>query len=173
MRAEGHLARREANFQPLTPLDFLERTVSIYPDQTAVIWRDRRWTYKEFGELVGRFAAMLRGAGVQRGDVVSVMAQNRPEMLAAHYAVPMLGAVLGAINTRLDPQTIGYILDHSESRLFIVDPGCSGTAEEAALHSPVRVMTLNSADRISGGQSFDDLVAAARPAPLDVNEVRD
>src|SRR5918997_2608835 len=142
MRAEGHLARREANFQPLTPLDFLQRTVSIYPDQLAVIWRDRRWTYREFAELVGRFAALLRSAGVQRGDVVSIMAQNRPEMLAAHYAVPMVGAVLGAINTRVDPETIGYILDHSESRLFIVDPGSSAAAKEAALHSPVRVINL-------------------------------
>jgi fatty-acyl-CoA synthase len=167
------LAPRPANFQPLTPLDFLERTVSIYPDQTAVIWRDRRWTYREFAELVGRFAAMLRRMGLGRGDVVSVMAQNRPEMLAAHYAVPMVGAVLGAINTRLDRETVGYILDHSESRLFIVDPGCSATAKEAAHHSPVRVVTLTSEDDVSGGESFNDLVVAATPEPLDLSEIKD
>src|SRR5688572_10276428 len=120
MKVESHLARRAANFQPLTPLDFLLRTVAIYPDQVAMIWGERRWTYKEFAALVGQFAALLQSAGVQRGDVVSVMAQNRPEMLAAHYAVPMIGAVLVAINTRLDAATIAYILDHSESRLFII-----------------------------------------------------
>src|SRR5215203_2395449 len=143
MKAEGHLARREANFQPLTPFDFLRRTVSVYPDQVAVIWRDRRWTYREFAALVGRFATVLRDAGVCRGDVVSIMAQNRPEMLAAHYAVPMIGAVLGAINTRLDAETVGYILAHSESRLFIVDPACSATAGDAARQSAVRVVALD------------------------------
>ncbi len=126
MRDEPHLRPRDANFQPLTPLDFLERTVSIVPDQLAIVWRDRRWTYRGFAELVGRMAAVLRAAGVGRGDVVSVLAQNRPELLAAHYAVPMLGAVLCAVNTRLDAETIGYILDHSESRLFLVDPGWLG-----------------------------------------------
>src|SRR5215211_2629025 len=82
MKAEGHLARREANFQPLTPLDFLQRTVSVYPNQVAVIWHDRHWTYREFAALVGRFASVLRDAGLRRGDVVSIMARNRPEMLA-------------------------------------------------------------------------------------------
>ena len=170
MKTDGHLAPRAANFQPLTPLDFLERTASIYPDHTAVIWRERRWTYAEFAELVGRFAAMLRSAGVRRGDVVSVMAPNRPEMLAAHYAVPMPGGVLGAINTRLDRDTVSYILDHSESRLFIVDPGCSETAREAALHSPARVVTL---DGGGPGDAFADLIAAAVPDPLGAGDVAD
>jgi fatty-acyl-CoA synthase len=173
MRSDGYLQPRSANYQPLTPLDFLHRTVSIYPNHVAVVWRDRCWTYWEFGELVGRFAALLRGAGVRHGDVVSVMAQNRPEMLAAHYAVPMVGAVLGAINTRLDPETIGYILDHSESRLFIVDPACSPTAREAALHSPVSVLALGREEPIPGSGSFDDFLAAAEPEPLDTREVTD
>jgi fatty-acyl-CoA synthase len=173
MRSEGHLAPREANFQPLSPLDFLERTASIYPDQTAVIWRERHWTYSEFAELVGRFAAMLRNAGMRQGDVVSVMAQNRPEVLAAHYAVPMVGGVLSAINIRLHLETVGYILDHSESRLFIVDPACSDTAKEAALHSPVRVVTLDSGSQVPGSDSFADLAAAAAPEPLDFGEVAD
>jgi fatty-acyl-CoA synthase len=173
MRAEGHLARRDANFQPLTPLDFLERTVSIYPEQVAVVWRDRRWTYQEFAEMVGRFAAMLRRAGVRPGDVVSVMAPNRPEMLAAHYAVPMVGAVLGAINIRLDRETVGYILDHSESRLFIVDPGCSVTAREAATHATVRVITLDGADLIAGADSFDALLASEKPESIDLRDVTD
>jgi fatty-acyl-CoA synthase len=118
MRQEKHLVPREANFRPLTPLDFLERSVSVYPDRPAVIWHDRRYTYREFGELVGRFSAMLRRKGIAAGDTVSIMAPNRPEMLAAHYAVPMVGAVLNTINTRLDADTVGYILKHSESRIL-------------------------------------------------------
>jgi fatty-acyl-CoA synthase len=173
MRTDSYLRPREANFQPLTPLDFLQRTLAIYPDQVAVVSGDGRWTYREFGELVGRFAGMLRDAGVQRGDVVSVLAQNRPEMLAAHYAVPMVGAVLGAINTRLHQNTIRYILDHSESRLFIVDPGCSATAREAALHSPIRVITLGNENEIGGAERFDDLLKAATPEPLDTSRVTD
>jgi fatty-acyl-CoA synthase len=173
MKTEGHLARREANFQPLTPLDFLQRTAAVYPDQVAVIWRDRRWTYREFAALVGRFASVLRDAGVQRGDVVSIMAQNRPEMLAAHYAVPMVGAVLGAINTRLDAETVGYILGHSESRLFIVDPACSATAQEAALHANVRVVALSGDGKPPDANDFDDLLAAAAPAPGALTDVTD
>jgi fatty-acyl-CoA synthase len=174
MRAEGHLARREANFQPLTPLDFLQRTVSIYPDHAAVVWRDRRWTYREFAELVGRFAAMLRRAGVRAGDVVSVMAPNRPEMLAAHYAVPMVGAVLSTINIRLDPETIGYILDHSESRLFIVDPVCSGAARQAAAQSGVRVLTLSGGDgTVVDGDNFDGLLTGVEAEPITLAEITD
>jgi fatty-acyl-CoA synthase len=173
MRAEGHLARREANFQPLTPLDFLERTLSIHPDQTAVIWRDRRWTYREFGELVGRFATVLRNAGVRHGDVVSIMAPNRPEMLAAHYAVPMVGAVLGAINIRLDAETIAYILEHSESRLFIVDTTCSGPARQAALRSAVSVITMGGSDDVAGADSLDDVLAGVHPESVGLDDVSD
>ncbi|HYI89281.1 MAG TPA: AMP-binding protein [Beijerinckiaceae bacterium] len=173
MQDEPHLRPRDANFQPLTPLDFLERTVSIVPDQPAIAWRDRRWTYRGFAELVGRMAAVLRAAGVGRGDVVSVLAQNRPELLAAHYAVPMLGAVLCAVNTRLDSETVGYILDHSESRLFLVDPGCSANAREAALRSTVRALAIGDGGDASSRDSLDALLAAAAPEPLDTSAVTD
>jgi fatty-acyl-CoA synthase len=173
MRLEPHLAKRDANFQPLTPLDFLQRTVAIYPDRTAMIWRHRRWTYKEFAELVGRFAAVLRGAGVQRGDVVSVMAHNRPEMLAAHYAIPMLGAVLSTINTRLDADTVTYILKHSESRLFIADTACLATAREAAGRAGTRLMALRGNDEVAEVDIFDDLLAGAKPEPLAWPDVTD
>jgi fatty-acyl-CoA synthase len=173
MRLEPHLARRGANFQPLTPLDFLQRTAAIYPGRTAVIWRDQRWTYTEFAALVGRFAAMLRTAGVQPGDVVSVMAQNRPEMLAAHYAVPMVGAVLGAINTRLDADTVGYILEHSESRLVISDPACLPTAREAAARVGTRLIALQGESQAAGADSFDELLAAVQPTPLAWPDVTD
>src|SRR5262245_5906522 len=121
MRMEGHLSPRPANHVPLTPVEFLLRSLEAYPDRPAIVWRDRRWSYREFAVMVARFAERLKGMGIRAGDVVSAMVSNRPEMLAAHCAVPMLGAVLNTINTRLDADTVGYILRHSESRLILFD----------------------------------------------------
>jgi len=132
MKPQPHLAPRPANHPPLTPVEFLVRAVEVHGDKAAVAWGQETWTYRAFARMVGRFARFLAAAGVQKGDVVSVIAANRPEMLAAHYAVPMLGAVLNAINTRLDAAAIGYIVDHCESRLLICDPDCSAVAAQAA-----------------------------------------
>ena len=137
MRIEEHLAPRAGNFTPLTPLDLLDRSLESFPDRLAVAWRDRVWSYRGFAQIVARFTEFLVTQGVGRGDVVSIISTNRPEMLAAHFAVPMLGAVLNAINTRLDAATIGYVLEHSESRLFIIDPACLIAAQEAARRSGV------------------------------------
>lgn len=132
MRNDPHLQRRLANHQPLTPLDFLERTVNAFPERPAVAWRDRQWTYAGFNSVVMRMARFLLDAGVKPGDVVSVMCPNRPEMLAAHYAVPLVGAVLNSINTRLDQASVAYILDHAESTMAIADPGCAEVAQAAS-----------------------------------------
>ncbi len=119
MRNDPHLARRPANHRPLSPLDFLDRAVRVHPDRLADAWHDHRFGYAEFGQIVARMAAYLRTQGVGPGDVVSVMLPNRPEMLAAHCAVPLIGAVLNAINTRLDVQAVSYILHHAESRFLM------------------------------------------------------
>ena len=142
MRLEPHLQRRSANHRPLTPLDFLERAVSIFPERRGIVWRERAWTYGEFGRIVAAMADFLRGQGVVAGDVVSVMCGNRPEMLAAHYAIPMIGAVLNSINTRLDQETVAYILGHSESRLIIADPTAHPVAAAAAAEHGVPVFRL-------------------------------
>jgi len=173
MRQEKHLAPREANFRPLTPLDFLDRTVSIYPDRAAVIWRDRRYSYREFGELVGRFAAMLRRKGISGGDTISIMAPNRPEMLTAHYAVPMIGAVLNTINTRLDADTVGYILKHSESRMLIVDPSCADVARQAAAGLNVVLVHLDDGDSSGLGESFGALTRDEAPEPITSSAIAD
>lgn len=131
MLIEPHLMQRSANHRPLTPLDFLDRTVETYPDRPAVVWRETSWSYREFSGQVSRFSSFLLASGVEPGDVVSVIAQNRPEMLAAHYAVPAVGAVLNTINTRLDAGTIAYILDHSQSRMLICDPTTYTVAQAA------------------------------------------
>jgi fatty-acyl-CoA synthase len=115
------LGRNEANFTALTPLNFLARAAAIYPDRVAVIDDDRRFTYREFYTRCRRFADALRKRGIGRGDTVSVMAPNVPALLEAHYGVPMAGGVLNALNYRLDPATIAFILGHGEAKLLIVD----------------------------------------------------
>ncbi len=142
-RAEPHLARREANFQPLTPADFLVRAAAVHPERPAVAWEDRSWSYRQFAGMAARLAAWLRERGVEAGDTVSVMCANRPEMLAAHYAAPAIGAVLNSINIRLDVDTVAYILDHSGSRLLVADPASFETARRAAAQAGVPVVLLS------------------------------
>ena len=152
MNMEPYLAPRAANHVPLTPVDFLLRAVEVHGDRAAVVWGSRAWTYGAFARLVGRFARFLKASGVGRGDVVSVMASNRPEMLAAHYAVPMLGAVLNTINMRLDPGTVGYILGHCESKLLICDAECRAVALQAIPHGmPCHVLHSPSGGTSEGG----------------------
>ena len=118
---DQHLDRNPANYVPLSPVSFLTRAARIYGPRTAVIHGDRRITYAQFLERARRLASALAAAGVGKGDTVSIMAPNTPEMLEAHYAVPMLGAVLCSINIRLDASAISFILGHSESKVVLVD----------------------------------------------------
>jgi len=110
-----------ANYAPLTPVAFLARADEIYPDRIAAIHGETRLTYARLHERARRLASALAKKGVKRGDVVSAMLPNVPAMLEAHYAVPGLGAVLNTINTRLDADTVGYILEHSEAKAFLTD----------------------------------------------------
>jgi fatty-acyl-CoA synthase len=110
-----------ANYTPLSPIVFLPRAAEIFPGRIAVVHGATRFTYKEFFERAKRLASALQKAGVRRGDVVSAMLPNIPAMLEAHYGVPMAGAVLNTINTRLDADTVAYILEHGEAKVFITD----------------------------------------------------
>ncbi len=142
MLNEAHLAPREANYRPLSPADFLLGAVEAFGSRTAVIWRDRSWTYRGFAGVASRLSVWLGSVGIGRGDVVSFMCANRPEMLAAHYGVPAVGAVLNGINTRLDAEAVSYILRHSESRVLVADSGCFAVANEAGRRAGVRVVLL-------------------------------
>ena len=112
---EAGLDPTPANFQPQTPLTFLDWAASVYPDKTAVIHGDKRFTYREFAERCRRLASALTKRGIGPGDTVAVMAPNSPPMLEAHFGVPMAGAVLNALNYRLDAGEIAFILDHGEA----------------------------------------------------------
>jgi fatty-acyl-CoA synthase len=110
-----------ANFATLSPVTFLARTAAIHPNRTAVIHGERRLSYRQLQERAHRLAAALSRRGVRAGDTVSAMLPNLPSMLECHYGVPMLGAVLNTINTRLDPATVAYILQHGETKVLITD----------------------------------------------------
>ena len=121
------LDQQQANYQPLTPLTFLERAATVFPDHPAVIYGGQQLNYRDFYRRCRQLASVLAGRGIGRGDTVSVMLANTPAMLEAHYAVPMCGAVLHSINTRLDAAVIAFQLDHAESRLLITDTAFAAT----------------------------------------------
>jgi fatty-acyl-CoA synthase len=128
---EEGLERNPANHVALTPLGFLSRAAHVYPKRTA--WRhgERRATYREFYARTRRFASALASRGIGPGDTVSIMAPNIPAMLEAHYGVPMTGAVLNALNVRLDAPAIAFILDHGEAKILFTDRAFSSVISEA------------------------------------------
>jgi fatty-acyl-CoA synthase len=125
------LDRRPANHQPLTPLTFLDWSVAVYPDKCAVIHGDLRYSYAELGRRCRRLASALVGRGIGPGDTVAIMAPNIPAMLEAHFGVPMTGAVLNALNYRLDAAAIAFILDHGEAKALITDREFSPIIKDA------------------------------------------
>ncbi len=110
-----------ANYQPLTPLSFLERASDVFPDFVAIIHGSQKFTYKEFYTRSKQLASILSQRGMTRGSTVSTLLMNTPPMLEAHYGIPMCGAVIHAINTRLDPATIAFQLDHADSQILLFD----------------------------------------------------
>ncbi len=136
---DSDLDRSPANFQPLTPLSFLERAARAYPETTAIIHGKRRYSYAEFYARSRRLASALAREGIERGDTVSVLLPNTPAMLEVHHGVPMTGGVLNALNTRLDPASIAFMLDHAEAKIFIVDrefAPCAASALELTAVKP-------------------------------------
>ncbi|WP_397570195.1 acyl-CoA synthetase [Schlesneria sp. T3-172] len=126
-----NLDQVEANFAPLTPLSFLQRAEKVYPKRVAWVHGDQQATYAEFAERCRRLASALAKLGIGRGDTVAIMASNVPPMLEAHYGVPLTGGVLNALNIRLEPSTIAFILEHGEAKVLITDREFSATIQPA------------------------------------------
>jgi len=118
---EKNLEKNDANFVPLTPISFLERAKDIYPNYEAIVYEDRKYTWSEVYKRALKFASALEKIGIGKGDTVSFLAFNTPEIFEAHYSIPMTGGVLNTINIRLDAKTIAYILDHSDAKVLVVD----------------------------------------------------
>lgn len=127
------MERKAANNVPLSPLSFLARSRDVFGDREALIYGSRRYTWHQLHDRAARLKSGLRAVGVEPGDVVSIIAANTPEMVEAHFGVPMAGAVLNAINFRLDPETIAYILDHAGTRVLIADTQFSAMVKAALL----------------------------------------
>jgi fatty-acyl-CoA synthase len=125
------LDRNPANFQPLTPLTLLERSASVFPKHTAIIHGKQSWSYGDFYARARKLGSVLAKRGIKRGDTVSVVLANTPAMLECHYGVPMTGAVLNTINTRLDAAVVAFTLDHAETKVLIVDQEFSKVVKEA------------------------------------------
>jgi fatty-acyl-CoA synthase len=137
------LERNAANFQPLTPLSFLARAAEVYPDETAIIHGARSWDYREFHARAKKLASALARRGIKRGDTVSVMLANTPPLIEAHYGVPMAGAVLNAINTRLDAAIIAFTFDHAETKVLITDREYSKVVKEALARAKVKPLIID------------------------------
>ncbi len=137
------LGKNAANYQPLTPLTYLERAANTYPDHTAIIHGDSRITYRTFYNRSRQLASALARHGISKGDTVSVMLSNTPPMLEAHFGVPMVKAVLHSLNTRLDAAIIAFQLDHAESRLLIVDREFSPVVAEALKLAKVKPLVID------------------------------
>ncbi|EEX15694.1 AMP-dependent synthetase and ligase [Citreicella sp. SE45] len=154
---ETGLGRCEANYVPLTPLSFLHRARQVYPDHMAVVYGPHRKTYAEYHERVSRLASALAKIGVEPGDVVATILPNIPAQAEAHFGVPACGAVLNAINTRLDIDTIAYILDHGEAKVVLCDPQFIphlAEAMERMEQDPPTVIEV--ADPHGGAKAFGD-----------------
>ena len=120
-KAYDDLPKTGANYTPLSPISFLDRAADIYPSREAVIYNDRSYTWEGVRQRCRRLSSSLRKLDIGKNDTVSLLTFNTPEMFECHFAVPMCGGVLNTINTRLDARTVAYIIDHAETKLFIVD----------------------------------------------------
>src|SRR3954454_5091769 len=145
------LDRNPANFQPLTPLMFLERAASVYPAHTAIVHGPLRRSYAEFYARARQLASALSKHGIGRGDTVSLMLANTPAMLEAHYGVPMTQGVLNTLNTRLDAPTIAFSLDHAETKVLITDREFSKTTKETLALAKVKPLVIDYDDREFSG----------------------
>ena len=165
---ERDLDRNAANHVPLTPTAFLRRAAQVFPDRIAVIHGERRYTYREVWERSTRFASALERSGIKPGDTVSILAPNIPAMIEAHYAVPMVGAVLNPINIRLDASTVAFILSHAEAKVLLVDTEFADLAAAALqlLDDPVLVVDIDDlgTGRGIGTLDYESLVESGDPA---------
>jgi fatty-acyl-CoA synthase len=167
---DSDLDKNAANYQPLTPLTLLERAASVFPEHPAIVHGALRRSYADFYARSRRLASALTAHGIGRGDTVTAMLANTPAMLEAHYGVPMVGAVLNTLNTRLDPAIIAFTLDHAEAKALITDREFSPVIKEALARASVKPLVIDYDDpeysgpgeRI-GSIEYEDFLAQGDP----------
>jgi fatty-acyl-CoA synthase len=167
---EVGLEKNAANYVPLTPIGFLVRSASVYPNRLAVAHGERRYNWREALERCRRLASALTARGIGRGDTVALMAPNIPEAFEAHYGVPMAGAVLNALNIRLDPGTIAFILEHGEAKVLITDTEFSPVIAEALAQLERKPVVIDIVDAMGPGgkrlgeMDYEEFLATGNPA---------
>ncbi|MGA0343556.1 MAG: acyl-CoA synthetase [Arenicellales bacterium] len=167
---EAGLPKVDANFEPLSPVSFLRRAAQIAPNHTAIIHGTRRYSYAQFLERSCQLAHALASRGVGVGDCVAIMGANTPEMLEAHNAVPMMGAVLNSLNIRLDAKTIAFILNHGEAKALLTDTAFSVVIKEALtmVERPILVIDIDDSEgdggECLGETDYETFIAAAEPS---------
>ena len=146
------LPRTEANFAPFTPLAFIQRTAEVYPDKLAIVHGELRQNWAQTYDRCRQLASALQKHGIGKNDTVAAMLPNTPPMVEAHFGVPMAGAVLNTLNTRLDPEAVAFMLDHGEAKAIIVDPEFAGIVKKAlALRtSTAPLMVIDVEDALYG-----------------------
>ena len=170
MTSDNDLGQNAANYVALSPVAFLERAAEVYPAKPAVVHGERTYSYREFRERVNRLASVLAARGVGRGDTVAVMAPNVPALLEAHYAVPGLGAVLNALNYRLDAATIAFCLQHGEARVLITDGEFSPIVSQALAQLGREIFVVDIDDPLAssgarlGSIDYESWIAQGDPA---------
>ncbi|WP_416560735.1 acyl-CoA synthetase [Limnohabitans sp. yimb22184] len=149
------LPQTPANHAPISPLSFIERTAEVYPTRLAIVHGDLRQDWATTYRRCRQLASALTQAGIGKNDTVAVMLPNTPPMVEAHFGIPMVGAVLNALNTRLDPETVAFMLDHGEAKAVIVDPEFSGVMKKAlALRQSTRpLLVIDVEDALYSGAS--------------------
>ena len=164
------LDRNPANYQPLTPLQFLERAASVFPDHVAIVHGGLRRNYRDFYARSRQLASSLAKRGIDRGDTVSVMLANTPAMLECHYGVPMCGAVLNTMNTRLDAAIIAFQMDHAETKVMITDSEFAPTVKAALEIAKVKPILIDYDDpefegegETFGETEYEEFIAAGDP----------
>jgi fatty-acyl-CoA synthase len=167
---EAGLDKNAANYVPLTPIGFLVRSASVYPNRLAVMHGERRYSWREALERCRSLASALAARGVGRGDTVALMAPNIPEAFEAHFGVPMAAAVLNALNIRLDAGSIAFILRHAEAKVLITDTEFSPVIEEALAHLEQKPIVIDIADAMGPGgerlgeMDYEEFLATGDPA---------
>jgi fatty-acyl-CoA synthase len=168
------LDKNAANYVPLTPIGFLVRSASVYPNRLAVVHGERRYSWREALERCRRLASALLARGIGRGDTVALMAPNIPEAFEAHFGVPMARAVLNALNIRLDPGTIAFILKHGEAKVLITDTEFAPVIGEALAQLEQKPIVIDIIDAMGPGgerlgeMNYEALLATGDPACSEV-----
>src|SRR5215470_6119644 len=165
------LDKTPANYVPLTPLSFIARSAAVYPNHVSAVYEDRSFTWAETYARCRRFASYLASRGIGEGDTVAAMLPNVPAMNEAHFAVPMTGAVLNALNIRLDAPSIAFQLDHGGAKIILVDPEFAGVITEALkLMSGPKPLVIDVDDAsFAGGKRIGALEYEAAVAQGDPN----